>query len=89
VQMLHSILKGGTKIFIGGDIEAKFGAETEGAAIQSLPHMGIQSLCIWPPKLDKIDEAKKCMLTETGYRCLLRDTARACQIQRRMLAANH
>jgi len=35
VWTLHS-LKGGTKIFIGGDIETKFGAETEGTAIQSL-----------------------------------------------------
>jgi len=37
--MLHSFLKGGTKIFIGGDMEAKYGADTEGRAIQSLPHM--------------------------------------------------
>jgi len=68
-------------------MEAKFGAETEGAAIQNLPHMW--PIYIQPPKLDKIDEAKKCMLTATGYRCLLRDTARACKIQKRMLAANH
>jgi len=30
--MLHSFLKRGTKIFIGGDREAKFRAETEGTA---------------------------------------------------------
>jgi len=36
-----------------------------------------------------IDEAKKCMLTRTGYRCLLRNKARVSQIQRQMLAANH
>jgi len=63
--MLHSFLKEGTKLFIGGDIEAKFGAETEGTAIQSLPHIGIQSIYIQPPKLDNIDEAKKCMLKGT------------------------
>jgi len=38
VRMLH-FLKWGTKIFIGGDIEAKFGAETEGMAIQNLPYV--------------------------------------------------
>jgi len=87
VQMLHSFLKGGTKIFIGGDMKVKFGAETEGTAIHSLPHRWPQH--IQPPKLDKIDETKKCMLSGTRYRCLLRDTARTCQIQRQMLAANH
>jgi len=56
VQMLHSFLKGGTKIFIEGDMETKFGAETEGMAIQSLPHMW--PIHIQPPKLDKMDEAK-------------------------------
>jgi len=47
--------------------------------IQSLPHMW--PIYIQPPKLDKMDEAKKCMLTGTGYRSLLRDTSRACPIQ--------
>jgi len=56
MQVLLSFLKGRTKIFIGDDMEAKFGAETEGMAVQSLPHIDIQ-----PPKLVKIDEAKKCM----------------------------
>jgi len=60
---------------MGGDMEAKFGAETEGMAIQSLPHMW--PTYIQPPKLDYIDEAKKCMLIGVGYRSLLRDTARA------------
>jgi len=44
-------------------MESKFGAESEGMAIQSLPHMGIQPIHIQPSKLDNIDEAKKCMLT--------------------------
>jgi len=61
-------------------MEAKFGAEFEGMAIQSLPHMW--PIHIQPPKLDKMDEAKKYMLSGTGYRCLLRDTATAYQIQR-------
>jgi len=56
-------------------------------AIQSLPHMW--PIYIQPPKLDKIDEAKKCMLKGTGYRSLLRDTSRVCPIQRSMLAAKH
>jgi len=68
-------------------MEAKFRAETEATSIQSLPHMW--PIYIQPPKLDKIDETKKCMLTGMGYRSLLRDTARACQIQRQTIAANH
>jgi len=39
--MPQSSLNGGTKIFLGGDMETKFGAETEVTAIQSLLHMGI------------------------------------------------
>jgi len=77
VWMLQSFLKGGTKIFIGGNMESKVGAETEGMAIQSLPHLHIHPIYIQPPKLDKIDEAKKCMLTGAGYRCLLRGSVRA------------
>jgi len=40
-KVLHSFLKGGTKRFIGGNMETKFGAETEGMALQSLPHLGM------------------------------------------------
>jgi len=63
VWMLQPFLKGLTKIFIGGEIETMFGAETEGMAIQSLPNLGIQSMYIESPKLDNIDESKKSMLT--------------------------
>jgi len=70
-------------------MEIKFGAETEGMAIHSLPHLGIQLIYIQLPKVDNIDEAKKCMLTGAWYNCLLRGSARACQIQRWVLAANH
>jgi len=61
--MLLQSSEGGTKIFLGGDIETKFRAETEGMAIHSLPHLGIQSIYMQPPNLDNIDRAKKCMLT--------------------------
>jgi len=47
------------------------------------------NMCIYISKLDKIDEAKKCMLTGNRYRCLLRDAARSCQIQSWVLASNH
>jgi len=40
-------------------------------------------------QLDKMDEAKKCRLTGTGCRSLLRDTVRIQQIQRGMPAAKH
>jgi len=72
VWILQSFLKEGTKLLIEGDMETKFGAETEGMTIQSLPYLGRQPFYI-PPKLDNIDEAKKCLLTETQYSCLLRD----------------
>jgi len=78
--MLHSFLKVGTKISTGGNMDAQFRAETEGTAIQSLLHMW--PIYIQPPNLDKTDEAKKCMLTGTRYRSLLRDTAIAYKIQR-------
>jgi len=60
---------------------------TEGITIQNLHHMC--PMYIQSPKLDEIDEAKKGMLTGTKYSCLLKNTAKACQIQRRMLEANH
>ena len=60
VWMLQS-LEGG-KIFIGENMETIFGAETEGKAIQTLPHLGIQPIYIQLPNPDNIDEAKKWML---------------------------
>jgi len=61
-SMLQCFLEGGTKIFIGGNIESKFGAEIEGMAIQSLPHLGIQPIYIQQPNPDNIADAKKCRL---------------------------
>jgi len=39
---------GGTKIFTGDNTETKFEAQTEGKAIQNLPHLGIQPIYIHP-----------------------------------------
>jgi len=44
---------------------------------RSCPNMGIQPIYIQPPKLDKIDEAKKCMLIGAGYKSLLRGMSNA------------
>jgi len=44
VKMFQSFLKGGSKIFIGGYKQASFQEEAEG--IQSLPHLGFQSIFI-------------------------------------------
>jgi len=47
VQILQSFFKGGTKIFIESNMETKFGADTEGITIQSLPHLGIPYMHIY------------------------------------------
>jgi len=56
--MPQSFLKGGTKISIGEYVETKLGAETEGMAIQRLPHMGIHPIYIKPPNPNNIADAK-------------------------------
>ena len=38
------LLRRGNKIFTGGNMETKCGAETEGKAIQRLPHLGIHPI---------------------------------------------
>jgi hypothetical protein len=38
------------KILMGGDTETKCGAETEGKAIQRLPHMGIHPIYSYQPR---------------------------------------
>jgi len=63
VRMLQSFLERGTKIFIGGDMETKFVAETEEMTIKRLPHLGIQPIYTQPPNPDNIADAKKYMLT--------------------------
>jgi hypothetical protein len=42
-----------------------------------------------PLNSDTIGDSKKCLLTRAWYSCLLRGSARAWQIQKQMLAANH
>jgi hypothetical protein len=41
---LQLFLEGGNKIPMEGVRETKYGAETEGKAIQRLPHLGIHSI---------------------------------------------
>jgi len=48
--MLQFFLNWGTKIFIGGAMETKFGAEAEGMTIQRLPHLGIQPIYTYSPQ---------------------------------------
>jgi len=57
------LLRRENKIFIGEDTETKFGAETEGKAIQRPPHLGIHPIYIQPTNPDNIAGVKKCMLT--------------------------
>jgi len=85
--MFQTFLEGGTKILTGWNTETKCGVETEGKAIQSLPHLGDPSH-IQTPNPDNIVDANKCM-TGAWYSCLLRGSDRAWQIQRQMLAAKH
>jgi hypothetical protein len=51
------LFRRGNKIPMGGDTEAKCGAETEGKAIQRLPHLGIHPIyshqtrkLLWMPR---------------------------------------
>jgi hypothetical protein len=41
------LLRRGNKILTGGNMEIKSGAETEGKAIQRLPHLGIHPTYIY------------------------------------------
>ena len=68
------LLRRGNKIFMGEN--TKCGAETEGKAIQRLPHPGNPSR-IQTPNPETIADAKKCLLAGACYSCLLRDSARA------------
>jgi hypothetical protein len=44
------LLRRGNKIPMEGDTETKCGAETEGKAIQRLPHLGIISYTVTKPR---------------------------------------
>ena len=50
------------KILTGGNMETKYGAETEGKAIQRLSHLGIHPF-IQSPNLEAIVDARKYLLT--------------------------
>jgi hypothetical protein len=69
------LLRSRKKIPMGENMETKCGAETEGKAIQRLPHPYPSH--IQPPNPDLIVDARKCLLTEISYGCLLRGSARA------------
>jgi hypothetical protein len=45
-QSMHAsvLLRRGNKIIMGGNMETKCGAETEGKASQELPHLGIHPI---------------------------------------------
>jgi hypothetical protein len=55
------LLRRGNKVCTGGNMETKYRAETEGKAIQRLPHLGDPSH-IELPNLDIVD-SRKCLLT--------------------------
>ena len=77
----------GNKILTRSNMEIKCRTETEGKTIQRLSHLGIHPIyCHQTPTLL---DAKKCLLKGAWYGGLLRGLARAWQIQRQMLAANH
>jgi hypothetical protein len=55
------LLRSGNKILTGGNIKTKYGAETEGKAIQRLSHLGIHPF-IQSPNLEAIVDARKYLL---------------------------
>jgi hypothetical protein len=56
------LFRSGNKILMGGNMETKYGAETEGKAIQRLPHLGNPSH-LELPNIDTIVDSKKCLVT--------------------------
>jgi hypothetical protein len=56
------LLRRRNKIATEGDTETKYGAETEGKAIQKLPHLGNPSH-IQSPNPDTVVDANMCLLT--------------------------
>jgi hypothetical protein len=70
-----------------GSTGTKSGIETEGKAIQRLPHLGIHPIC--SHQTQTLLYAKKCLLTGAWYGCPLRGSTRAWPIQMWMIAAKH
>ena len=56
------LLRKGNKILMGANTETKCGAETEGKAIQRLPHLGIHPT--YSHQTQIVVDANKCLLTE-------------------------
>jgi len=54
------LLRGGTKLLAGGNIETMRGSDTEGKAIQRLPHLG-DAFRIQTPDPDTIGDDNRCM----------------------------
>ena len=57
------LLRRRNKILMGGNTERKCGAETEGKAIQRMPHLGIHSIYSHQTQRLFIVGANKCLLT--------------------------
>jgi hypothetical protein len=53
----------------------KYRAETEGKAIQRLPHLGLSP--IYRPQTQTLADAEKCLLIGACYSCLLKGSSRA------------
>jgi hypothetical protein len=66
------VLRKGNKILMGTNMETMYRAETEGKAIQRMPHLGIHP----SPNPNTIADAKKFLLTGACYSCLLRGFVR-------------
>jgi hypothetical protein len=71
-----------------GNTETKCGAETEGKAIQRLPHLGISPICNHQTQT-LLMMLRSALLSGDWYSCLLKGSVRALPIQMHMLAANH
>ena len=76
------LLRRGNKILMGANIETKYGTETEGKAIQRLPHLKTH------PIYSHQIQTLLMMQRNTCCSCLLRGSIRAWQIQRWMLATS-
>ena len=74
------LLRIGNKIPMKGVTETKFGAKTKGWTIQRLPYPGIHSI-ISHQTQTLLHNARKILLKEPCYSCLIYGCASAWQIQ--------
>jgi len=80
-----SVLRRGNKNIHGRKCKDNVWSRDWIKVMQWFLHLWIHPIYIPPPNPDNIAHAKKCMLTGALYCCLLRSSARAWQVQRRML----